>query len=567
MIKKLFILLLLSSGLLYAQEDEYEPDKAQKAENIFVSGMKSYLAEDYSMALSFFDKVIEDYEPKAGVYLMKARTLENMGETALATKAAEKCLELDAVNSFYQQYLAGLYTKNQEYEKAEDIYRKIIKKDPLDLESHVLLADIYETKGDYDQALKVYDALEKNIGTDEEIARKKQALYLRQNKVSEAIKEGSKLIDNQPLEPSYVINQAQIMIGNNELKGAEKLLTEYLGKNPDLGEAHVLLAEIYRRQENLNASNEELQKAFDNKELDSEVKLKILGSFVRLVQNNPSTGQIDEAISLCRKMIDMKPDAASAYMYLGDLLVKKGELKEARDNYYKSTEYDKSVFEVWLALIELDTKLQDNKAIVAHAGSASEYFPNQPFFWYHYGFGNILKKDYDEAIYALEEARSLAFDNQELLKNILALLGDAYNETRQYFESEKAYEEALKIDPDYAPVLNNYSYYLALRKKKLDKATTQAKRLVGLHPENLNYTDTYAWVLFQQGLYAEAKNILEPALMKAENPGGTAMEHLGDILFKLGDKPGAISAWKKAKEQGQTSPQIDKKLSEEQYIE
>ncbi len=567
MTKKLFVFLFICLSAAYAQDEDPEPDKAQKGESIFIAGMKSYLAEDYPEALGYFNRVIKEYQPTAGVYHMKAKTLAGMGDLPQAIASASQSVQIDAQNIMYQKFLAGLFAQNHDYGPASEIYLKIIRQEPLNPETHILLADIYETTGEYDQALKVYETLERNIGSDEEISRKKQALYLRQNKVNEAIKEGDKLIDSQPLEPSYVINQAQIMIGNSELNEAEKLLTQYLSKNPDLGEAHILLAEIYRRKEDSKASVNELRLAFDNPELDPAVKLKVLGSFLKVIETNPRAEDFDLAIELCQKMIEIQPKAALAYMYLGDLQMRKGLLKEARDSYRKSTEFDKSVYEVWLALIELDTRLQDTQAIVKHAGEASEYFPNQPFFWYHYGFGNILKKDYEEAIYALEEARAISFDNTELLKNVLALLGDAYNETRKYFESEKAYEEALKIDPDYAPVLNNYSYFLATRKKNLQRALELSDRLIKLEPDNLNYADTHAWVLFQMGEFAAARNGLEKLIQQTPKPTGTAMEHYGDILFKLGDKAGALNAWKKARELGENSLLIERKLSEEQYIE
>jgi tetratricopeptide (TPR) repeat protein len=567
MIKKWMVLVFASCSAVWAQDDLPDIDKAQKGENVFISGMKSFLAEDYAEALVVFNDVIKSYNPGAGVYHMKARTLESMGDLVQAGKAAEEALKLDESNDFYQRYYADLLKKNQDYTRAVEQYKKIIRKKPLDLESHVFLAEIYETTGDYDAALKVYEVLEKTIGTDDEISRKKQALYLRQNKINEAIREGGKLISNQPLEPSYVINQAQIMMGNGDINGAERLLKEYLGKNPDLGEAHVMLAEIYRRQENFKASNQELQLAFDNQGLDSDIKLKVLGSFIRLIEVNPAGEQIDKAIELAEKMISIDPTAAKAYVYLGDMQKKKGEVKAARDSYQASIKYDKSSFEVWQSLIELDIKLQDTPAIVSHAGMATEYFPNQPFFWYNYGFGNILKKDFKEAVYALEEARALTFENKGLLKVVLSLLGDAYNETKQYTDSEKAYEEALKIDPDFIPVLNNYSYFLTLRKRKPERAEELASRLYVLEPGNLSYADTYAWVLFQKGAFEEAREILEKAIKKSEKPSAISMEHYGDILSKLDDKQGAVEAWKKAKEIGQAGSLIDRKLAEEKYVE
>ncbi|MGK0139326.1 MAG: tetratricopeptide (TPR) repeat protein, partial [Algoriphagus sp.] len=407
----------------------------------------------------------------------------------------------------------------------------------------------------------------KNIGPDEEISNLKQMLYLKQNKVDEAIKEGDRLIENQPLDPEYVLKQAQIMIGNQKLSDAQKLLINYLEDDPNLAEGHVLLADIYRRQGDLEACNKELQLAFDNKDLEPEIKLKILESYNKLTQDSPSPENLNSAIELTQKLIDMEPELAGSYVYMGDLLMRKGSLIEARENYLESTKYDKSVFEVWLALVELDTKLNDTDALVKDAQDASDYFPNQAFFWYHYGYGNVLKKDYDEAIYALEEAKALAFDNVELSKHISSLLGDSFHATKRYKEAYKAYDQVLELDPNYAPALNNYSYFLAIEKKDLDKAQLLSERLHSLDPDNIEYIDTYGWVLFQKGDYDAAKAIIEKAVKNHTELNGTILEHYGDILYKLGDASLAHEQWKKAKELGENSIHIDSKILKKQYIE
>jgi len=261
------------------------------------------------------------------------------------------------------------------------------------------------------------------------------------------------------------------------------------------------------------------------------------------------------------------PDLAGSYVYMGDLLMRKGLLEEARKNYLRSLQYDKSIFEVWLAIVELDTKLNDNAALIKDAQNAVDYFPNQAFFWYHLGYGNVLIKDYNEAIYALDEARNLAFNNVQLLKHVLALLGDSYNALKQYSNSEKWYDEVLKIDPNYTVVLNNYSYFLAMRGSKLDKAKILSEKLVSISPNNAEHLDTYAWVLFQMQDYEQAKTIIEKAVGISKINSGTLLEHYGDILFKLGDKTLAIEQWEKAKLTGETTMHLNKKILEQQYYE
>jgi len=55
------------------------------------------------------------------------------------------------------------------------------------------------------------------------------------------------------------------------------------------------------------------------------------------------------------------------------------------------------------------------------------------------------------------------------------------------------------------------------------------------------------------------------AVMGSNN--GTIIEHYGDVLYKLGDKEQALEQWKKAKELGDTSEFIDKKIADKKLYE
>ena len=96
-------------------------------------------------------------------------------------------------------------------------------------------------------------------------------------------------------------------------------------------------------------------------------------------------------------------------------------------------------------------------------------------------------------------------------------------------EAYKAYEQSLKYNPDNIPVLNNYAYYLSLEQTDLDKAEEMSYRTTKAEPNNATYLDTYAWILFIKGNYAEARIYIDEA-MKAEegNQSDVVVEHCGE---------------------------------------
>src|SRR5690606_25157448 len=130
-------------------------------------------------------------------------------------------------------------------------------------------------------------------------------------------------------------------------------------------------------------------------------------------------------------------------------------------------------------------------------------YPNQSIIHYFNGVAHLRKRHYPEAIQSLEQSKRLSASNQALVGEINSQLGEAYNATKDYAKSDKAYDEALTYNPNNPVVLNNYSYYLALRNENMEKAEKMSALLIKNHPENPTFLDTYAWVLYVRQKYKE----------------------------------------------------------------
>lgn len=549
------------------QIDGQFSQKEIEAESIFIEGTKAYIAEDYPKAITTFKACLEKKADNAAAFYMLAKCYWAGNDMVGTSINIEKAAKLEENNKYYQKFLAEVYTKQKRYKDVIDIYQKLSKEYPRDVENYLELSNVYLIQEKYGDAIDVYDKIERTIGVSEEITHQKQLIYLKQNKVDKAIEEGGRLIDSEPKEASYVVEQAQILISNERYDQAITLLEKTLKTNPDLAEAHVLLAEVYRKQNNIQKCNDELSIAFTNKNLAADIKLKILSSYLLMLQNDNSPKTIDNLIGLTSELAKQSPQEPKAYIILGDLMLRKQNFEAARQNYVKSTEYDKSVFEVWLSIIEIDNKLGQMDSLVKHSEQGLEYFPEQAFLWYNNGFGNYAKKDYEKAIAALEEARNLSSENKEMLLHINTLLGDLYNETKAYTKSDDAYEAVLAQDPNNEHVLNNYSYYLSLRKQKLPRALELSSQLIEKYKDVASYLDTYSWVLYMTKDYKKAKEYLEKAINQPSGVSGTILEHYGDVLFQLGEKDKAIEQWKKAKNKGENSSLIDKKIQQGMLVE
>lgn len=131
-----------------------------------------------------------------------------------------------------------------------------------------------------------------------------------------------------------------------------------------------------------------------------------------------------------------------------------------------------------------------------------------------------------------------------------------------------AYDSCLQWKDDNVMALNNYAYYLSEQGKDLHKAESMSYKTIKAEPNNGTYLDTYAWILFMQERYADAKTYIDAALKNRDSTenNSAVLEHAGDIYAMNGITDEAVEYWKKAKTDDYPSPTLDWKIKNKQYI-
>lgn len=530
-------------------------------ETMFAEGMRFLITDEPSKAITQFNKVLQKNPSNAAAQYAIGNALSKTGKTAEATAYAAKAHTLDRTNKFYALLLAELYVKQKRYGEAEELYESLVKKGSENAEYGVELAAIYLFDEKPDKALDAYNRVERELGLNEEITRQKQRIYLKQNKIDKAIEEAEKLVASEPGDPDYLLEGAELLIANDRPDQAIIWIDRALKISSDLPQAHVLLADIYRKKGDMARVTKELNQVFSSPNLEAGLKARILSSYVGLTGENTTAQQ--DALVMAQNLVKTSPNDPKTQMMVAELLLQQGKKAEARDAYAKAAKLDGSVYEVWGTLLQLDSELNQVDSLLAHSQQALEVFPTQGLFWYFNGSANLYKRNYQPAVDALEESQKLltATSNSEIKNGIAAQLGDAYNGLGDHTKSDEAYEAVLKVDPLNDHVLNNYSYFLSLRKEKLPRALQLGQKLVERHPTNATYLDTYAWVLYISKDYAKAKQYLEKALADPAGVSGTILEHYGDVLYQLGQTQKAVDQWKLAKTKGGGGPNLDKKIA------
>ena len=135
-----------------------------------------------------------------------------------------------------------------------------------------------------------------------------------------------------------------------------------------------------------------------------------------------------------------------------------------------------------------------------------------------------------------DEMMLLQPDDTTNLVSCLSIKGDTYYSMGQKNKAYKTYGKALKLDPQYTPVLNNYAYYLSLDKRCLAKAEKMSRITIEKEPDNPTYLDTYGWILFLRGKAKEAKPYFKHAMLYGGKDSAVVLMHFSLVLDKLGEK-------------------------------
>lgn len=559
----LLLLFLFLPGTLLAQrrnarEGEKGAVDGSQAEYYFAEGMKYYLLESYPKALDLFRRSLEVEPEKAGVNYAMASALSRLDRAPEAIPYAEKAVRLDESNKFNYLLLGNLYESEKNFSQAIKVYQELLKRQPTATDAYHRLAALYGVQGRTEEALRLYQRLETLTGADPEVSYQKQLLFLKLNRLDEALAEGRKLVAAYPEETEHALYLAEILVSNGRKAEAIRLLEDVVAgsTNP---QAQLLLYEL-RQQGQAVQTGSDLEKVLTDPALNAESKLNLLTGWL-----SSSHGNSQEALRLAQLVVQHHPGEASPYAFYAGLLRLNNQLTGARDAYARAARLDGAVFENWLAVVELDAELDQPDSLLHHAEKALELYPAHAIFWYYQGYAQLRQQQYVAAIESLTAAKDLAVGNPRVLAEAQARLGDVFHATGKYAQSDEAYEAALALQPDNATVLNNYSYYLALRREKLDRARTLSARLVEQHPDNATFLDTHAWVLYQLKEFKLAVKLLEKAA--ARNPSGTVLEHYGDALFQVGEKEQAVAQWIRAKQAGANGALIDKKIASKALYE
>lgn len=531
--------MVLMATMGYSQVD------VRKNATYFSKGIECKYKEDTPGAIKNFEEALKFMPDDAASMFELSEQYVKVGRVEDGFAMIKKAAALDPDNKWYQMRLAMFYRNMEQFDEFAGIYEALIQKYPNDINLLSDLLDVYLATENYDKALSKLDLLEQQAGVNELVSEQRLEIYKRQGNTKKLVSELEKMIAHSPENTRYYHMLAKVCMDNKKEKEALKLYQKIKEIDPNDPYINVSLLEYYEKKGDLDAAFNELIEAIDNKNLDFNTKANIYDYWFNKFQTIPDINQ--QALRAGNAFIKVYPDNKLGYLILASYHMNREEYSPSRSMALKALEYERTNFLAWQCLVLSEASLREVDSLRKHSKEALQLYPTQPVFYWFAGVSHALAQQDAEAIVYFEKGRKFVTD-AKILVDFDSYLGDLYHAVGEEQKAFEAYDRVLRTDPDNVLVLNNYAYYLSLRKERLDKAKEMALRAVELDPNNAVYLDTFAWVLFEKGEYQAAETQMAKAIKLLKNPDKTYYLHYADILEKVNKTEKAAEYRNKAKE-------------------
>ena len=540
----------------------------QRMKYFFFEAVEQQNKNNYDAAFDLLNHCLTINPNAAEVYFTLASYYTELGRDSMAMQSMERAAVLSPQNDIYIERLALSYINTQNYGKAIDTYERLYSNNRDRTDVLTVLAQLYNQQKNYDKVVSTLERMEQVEGSNEQITLSKMRAYsLKGDKKAEfnALKQ---LSDKYPNDLNY-----RVMMGNWLLQNdrEDEALDEYeavLEQEPDNVSAQMSMLDYYKQVGEDSLAQDMIEKVLISSKTPSATKIHILR---QVVDENERVGAgSPEIVRLFQRILaepQTTPDMTE--LYASYLKLKEYPQDTIDAVLEKALEIAPDEAGARLQLIQSAWGRKDFDRVIDLCRTAQQYNPDEMAFYYFMALGYNMQDRIDEAIDATRRGVAVINDqsNKDLVSDFYGLRGDLYHTKGMLDEAFAAYDSCLVWKSDNVPCLNNYAYYLSLTGKNLQKAEQMSYVTVKAEPNNGIYLDTYAWILFMQSRYEEAKIYIDQALKNYEKPSADVIEHAGDIYWKCGEHAEALKYWQQAVDEGGDSKVLLKKLKQKKYFE
>ena len=551
-------------SVVLAVADTLSYNDSRRYNYFFLEAVRQQGAGHYAAAFDLLNHCL-DINPKAAeAYFLRARYLSMLRKDSLALNDLEKAASLQPGNAIYQEKVAQFYIGMGNFDKATKAYEQLYANNRDRSDVLNVLVQLYQQQKDYGKMIEAINKMEELEGVDDQFEMAKMNVYEMMGNTRKAYLTLKRLADSHPNDKTFTVMLGNWLMQHKMRKAAYKLFAQTLKEEPDNTYAQSSMYDYYRSSGNDSLARQMMDRILLGKNTPADSRMQFLKQAIQ--ENEQQGGDSMQIIHLLDRVRQVVPkDVQVAEMRAAYFQMKK--MPTAVVDSALMQLLDIAPDNVWarFQLVQSKWATQDWKLVASLAEPGMLYNPDEMAFYYFTGLARFYQEDDKGALDAFQRGTAEINDksNPDIVSDFYAIMGDIYHSQGEKEKSYAAYDSCLQWKPDHIATLNNYAYFLCTEGGNLKKAEEMSAKAVKAEPTNATYLDTYAWILFCEERYAEAKFYMDATLKNDTDSAVSAavLEHAGDIYMKVGGKEQALEFLQKAIEAGGDKDALTRKMN------
>ena len=535
-------------------------------DTFFLEAMVQRQKSNHDAAFDLLRHCIRINPKSAEAYYFLAQYYQLLKNDSVAQQCYLKAAELEPDNSTFLETVAQSYISQKEYHKAITAVEQLYNQDKSREELLEMLYELYQQTDDNEKAIEVLNRIEAAEGKSERLSYAKSEIYTKMGMAQAAISEMEALARQYPNDLNYKGMYADMLLRNDREQQALRLYNEILAEEPDNTRAQVSLRSYFKVQGETEKADSISERILMNPNTTTEQRVLLMRQMV--ADNERADGDSTQILALFHKMLaqpQQNADIATLCAAYMDLKKMPQDSIRAMLQTVLSIAPDNAAARLQLVSFAWDRK--DHDEVISLCQDARQYNPEEMAFYYYQGMAYYQQDDRDKALGAFQNGIGVITpeSNPAIVSDFYAVMGDLLHQKGLAREAFEAYDSCLQWKDDNIMCMNNYAYYLSELGQQLDKAEAMSYKTIKAEPKNATYLDTYAWILFMQQRYSEARIYIDQALQNDADSSAVITEHAGDIYACSGDTEGAVALWKQALIKAPDNKTLIRKIKRKKY--
>lgn len=429
-------------NLSFAQEDQPQDDLgnvSDEFQEFFFEALKQKAIENYDKAVEALQKCLNIDDDKAVLYYELGKNYKMLKNFGAAEDALQEAISKEPSNEWYLDELYEVYYQQKDYDKAIKTVKQLVKYHPDYKED---LAALYIRTKKYNQALKLLDEMDEELGVSLSRDQMRNQIYNVTGRDKDRIENLEERVENNPDKESNYLQLIYRYSENGDKEKAYETAKELLKVNPESQLVHLALYKFYLDDGKEDKAIESMKKVLKSAKINADSKVKVLNDFVKFVNSHPEfEDDLLEATTMVSDTENGKTNIEIAQYYLV-----KNNKPEALKYYQRALKYEPDNFGVIRNVLLLYIDLEDYQKAVDDSKDAIDRFPAQPVLYLINGVAQNNLNNSKEAIEILNEGIDYVIEDNKMLSDFYKQLADAYTKSNNTKKAQEFTKKAQKLE-------------------------------------------------------------------------------------------------------------------------